>query len=96
MKIDLNKPFLGLDGKQIESEGKKFTVGQRLAIALSNDTESDGLKYYIWATDLYKGKSFDIDEVDGEALKKFVSTCRMLTAIEKGQITKLLTGNKSD
>ena len=91
MKIDLNKPFLALSGKQIEIEGEKFTVGQRLAIALANDTQSDGLKYYIWATDLYKGKSFDLDPVDGKALKDFVSTCRMLTAIEKGQISKLLS-----
>ena len=44
MKIDLNKPFLALSGKQIEIEGEKFTVGQRLAIALANDTQHDGLK----------------------------------------------------
>jgi len=87
MKINLNKPFLDLDGRQIE----KLTVANRLAVALANSTEGDGLKYYMWAVDLYKGRSFEVDEVDGEALKEFVKRNATLTAMEKGQILKLLT-----
>lgn len=82
MKLQLNKQFLGLDGKPLEGQ----TIGQFLAQALASASKGDALKYWDWATKLHAGKELSLDISDSETLKAFVKENEGFTALAKAQL----------
>ena len=86
MELQLNKQFLGLDGKPMEGQ----TVGQFLAQALASASKGDSLKYWGWATKLYAGEALTLDASDAETMKSFVRENEGLTALAKAQILEEL------
>lgn len=86
MKIDMNKPLLDLDGKQIENE----TIGKNIARALMASNEGDALKQLDWSLKLYNGETIDLDTSDQETMKKAIQDSKMITNLVKGQALQLL------
>lgn len=82
IKLDLNKPLLNLEQKQIDDA----TIGRVLATNLANSNEGDPVKWMIWATLLYKGSPIEIDKSDFEKLRRFVENHRQLTNLAKAAI----------
>ena len=82
MKINLNKPFNGLDGKQIEN----LMLGKILANHLASANKGDAVKMIDWAMKLYNGKELDLDKSDIKTMTEFVEKSEAINNICKAQI----------
>ena len=85
--IDLNKPIVGLDGKEIEESNLGKIVSQMLVTA----TKGDALKFWSWANKLYAGETLDLDPSDKEVLKNFIKDHEQLTILTKAQVLECLS-----
>lgn len=83
MKINLNKPILALDGKEIEGSNLGQLLSQMLASA---STKENAVKMYYWAQKFYAGEEIDLDPTDLAILKSFVESNEQLTVLAKAQI----------
>ena len=77
----MNKPILGLDGKEIAESN----VGQLIAQVLVQGTKGDALKFWHWAQKLYSGEELDLDPTDSETLKNLIKDSETLTILAKAQ-----------
>lgn len=83
MKINLNKPILALDGKEIEGSNLGQLLSQML---VSASTKENAVKMYYWAQKFYAGEEIDLDPTDLAILKSFVESNEQLTVLAKAQI----------
>lgn len=81
MKIDMNKPILGLDGKELPESN----IGQLIAQILVQGSKGDALKFWHWAQKLYKGEELDLDPTDSETLRNAIKDSETLTILAKAQ-----------
>jgi hypothetical protein len=81
MKINMDKPILGLDGKEIEGTH----LGKIIAQTLASASKGDALKFFTWAQKLYSGETLDLDPSDTETLKTFIKEAESLTILTKAQ-----------
>jgi len=87
MKVNLNHPILGLDGKEIEGKYLGELLSQMLASA---STKENAVKMYYWATKLYGKEEIDLDPSDLSILKTFVESNEHMTVLAKAQILEKL------
>jgi hypothetical protein len=85
MKLDFNFDLLGLDDQPIEGAN----AGKLVAQALVTSTKGNALKLWEWALALNKGQVIDLDSVDQETLKSFISDSETFTILAKAQLLKL-------
>jgi hypothetical protein len=81
MKINMNMPILGLDGKELE----ETNIGKLIAQMLVQTNKGDALKFWHWAQKLYAGKELDLDPSDSETLKNFIKDNEQMTILSKAQ-----------
>lgn len=81
MKINMNMPILGLDGKELPESN----IGKLVAQILAGSSKGDALKYFHWAQKLYSGEALDLDPSDAELLKNFIKDSEQLTILAKAQ-----------
>lgn len=81
-KIDLNKPILDLDGKEIEGSNLGKLVAQMLVTA----SRGDALKFMAWALKLHNGETLELDPSDKETLRNFIKDHEQLTILSKAQM----------
>ena len=87
MKIDMNIPLCGLDGKQIDDK----TIGQAVASLLVSEGKSkDPLKLLEWAEKLYKGEVIDLDTSDQETFKELIRGNELMSDLTKGRALMIL------
>ena len=77
----MNKPVLGLDGKEIDGSH----LGKIIAQTLAATTKGDALKLFTWAQKLYSSEELDLDPSDTETLKNFIKESESLTILTKAQ-----------
>lgn len=85
MKLNLNFNLKDLQGQEIQDAN----AGKAIASALAQESKGDALKFWDWATKLYKGIELDLDASDAETLKNFVKNNESLTILLKGQVLPL-------
>lgn len=81
MKINMNVPILGLDGKELPESN----VGKLVAQVLVQSSKGDALKFWHWAQKLYTGEPLELDPSDAETLKNFIKENDTLTILSKAQ-----------
>lgn len=96
MKIDLKVYLKDLDGKDAivpidgEKTGKMF-LSQLLANQLCGPSaEIEPVKAYDWAVKLWNDGFIDVDKSDLKNLENFITKCKTLTVLGKGQLLKIL------
>lgn len=82
MKLDLNKPIIGLDRKPMENSN----IGRELAPALAFAKTGDALKLSGWADKLYNGEEIELDKSDLIVLEKFIKEHPGITNLLESQI----------
>ena len=87
MKINMNFPIIGLDGKELPDSN----IGKLVAQMLVQSSKGDALKYWHWAQKLYNGEELDLDPSDTETLKKFIAEHEQLTILSKAQAIACFT-----
>ena len=85
--INLNKDFLGLDGKAVEGQDN---LAKLLGNIMGNSTQGDALKYYAWALELYKTGILKVDDVDCDTIYNLIKDHATVSVILKGQILALI------
>lgn len=70
IKINFNKPLIGLDGKVIPDSN----IGQTIATLLSQSPKGDSAKYMDWARKLYPGETIELDRSDKRVLYDFIKS----------------------
>lgn len=90
MQLLLDKPLIGLDGKEIDDSH----MGKILANALVNKEGSDDIKYFDWALKLYNNEKIELDDSDYNKLYKEIENDKRLTRIVKAQILKEMDRQK--
>lgn len=68
MKINLNVPFVDLEGQEVADSN----MGKTLANALANSDKGDAIKFWETAIKLQKGEVIDFDTSDQNAIKDFI------------------------
>lgn len=86
MKVNLNKNFLDLEGKEIAGNN----MGKLVANILSQSTKGDSLKFWDWAIKLNAGKELDLDPSDYQTLKAFIENSETMFVQAKAQILAVL------
>lgn len=86
MKINLNKNFVNLDGKEIENNN----IGKLVAELLAQSTKGNCLKFWDWAIKLNSGKGLDLDPSDAQTFKSFIENSENLVVLAKAQILSLI------
>jgi hypothetical protein len=86
MKLDFNKPFIGLDGNAVPDHP---TLGKLLGNAIAAQGKGDVLKLFSWAMDLYQGKAIDLDKSDQKTLQDFITNDQTITILGKGQLLQV-------
>ena len=82
MKLDFNFDLVGLDDLAINGAN----AGKLLAQTLVSSSKGNALKMWEWALALNKGEVIDLDSVDQETLKSFVSDSESFTILAKAQL----------
>lgn len=88
--LNFNFNILDLDGKIIEAAVR--TVANHLV----TKTEGDAIKYYDWATKIYKLESISVDAADYKTLYDSINLSPTMNIIAKGPILKYLNSVKED
>lgn len=91
MKLDLNKPFLQLDGTEFPD---KPTLGKNLSNILVSGTKEDALKFYDWAVKLHKGEPIDVDKSDLKKIREFVENHETMIILMKAQVLNIIDSIK--
>lgn len=87
IRIDLNFPLKGLDGKELEGQNANINASMLLGNQIASTNKSaDILKWMGWAQSLYNLKPIDVSEHERDEIKKFVSESQTLTILAKHQI----------
>lgn len=81
MKINMNLPLVGLDGKEIP----ETNMGKLVAQVLSETSKGDAIKLWFWAQKLYSGEALELDPTDTSALKNLIAESERLTILSKAQ-----------
>ncbi len=85
-KIDLNFPFLGLDGKEIPDTN----AGKFLGNALAHNNKGDAVKQFGIATRLYTGEPIELDKSDIDMIIEFVKSSDGFSNLSEAQILAVL------
>jgi len=86
IKLNLNIPFVDLDGKQIGKE----TLGVDLAKTLVGGSKGEALKFYDWAVALHKGQEISVDNADIKKISEFIEQDTNMTVLLKAQLLKAI------
>ena len=78
MKVDFNKPLIGLDDEPIPD----FNLGKNIANLLAQNTKGDCIKFTDWARKIYKGEVLDLDNADQITLKEFIKSLEISNIFE--------------
>lgn len=81
MKLDFNKPILGLDDQPIESQN----LGKLIANMITATPKGDAMKLYDWGRKLYKGEVLDLDRADQQTLKGLIENSETIFVLAKAQ-----------
>lgn len=84
-KLNLDKPFLGLDGKEV---GVK--LNELLANSLGQSSEREPIKFFDWAVKLYNEGFIEVDNADLELITKFIKDNAQLTTMAKGRLLEAM------
>lgn len=88
--INLNFSINNLEDVAVGNAGK-IIAGQ-----LVSCTKEDALKFYDWATALYKEKEIKVDASDFTKIKDFIINSEVLTILTKAQVLKYLNSVEED
>jgi hypothetical protein len=75
MKLNFDKPFIGLDEKEIPESNQGKTLAGALSASM-DAKDGDVLKYWEWALKVNKGEVIDLDKADQKKLKDFIDKCQ--------------------
>jgi hypothetical protein len=89
MKLNLAKPFLGLDSQPL-STAADTPMGKLLANALAQSSTGPAIKFFDWALNLHAGKTIEIDDADKATLISFVETNPNMNNLVKSQLLREL------
>ena len=110
MKLDLNFAFKGIDGKELPLTGKQAVgnadgvqelvdkdievnhAGKLLSIALWNS--SNGIKFHLWAEQLYKKQPIEVDQVDIDILLGWIDAYNVNPKPTDFIVSDLVVGKK--
>lgn len=81
MKLDFNKPVLGLDDQPIADAN----LGKILANVLTSATKGDPIKLYDWGRKLFQGEILDLDRADQDLLKGLIKDAEQISILVKAQ-----------
>lgn len=90
MKLNLDKPFTGLDGELIEDSN----LGKTLADFLAKLSKGDAVKYLEWAIALHNKKPIEVDKSDYDTLISEIKRTELLQNLVKGQFLNELRDQK--
>ncbi len=94
MKIDFNKPFCDLDGKQVGD----LTICKELARYFAADTHKESgfspLDAYDIALKINKGEVIDLKKGEQDKFKVWVEKSGALNVLFKGQILEIIGNSK--
>lgn len=90
VKLNFNVPILGLDGQVAKEDGKEIPLGKILGNQLVAGTKGDALKYYDWATKMYKGEEITVDKSDANKIKEFIQNSETITILAKAPLIDLI------
>lgn len=83
-KVNLKFPLINLDGTQIGDAGK--VVAQFMVI----ENQGDAVKMYNQAVVFHQGGTIEVTEEELLELTQWISNCKALTVLVKGQILNYL------
>ena len=91
IKLNLNKPFLLINGEQLKYQdtGKKETIAGKLAGVLAGSVNKDEIKRmknFNWASALMNDGKLEIDEPDLKTIRETISSSQFITDWEAGSI----------
>lgn len=92
MKLDFNKPVLGLDDQPIEGAH----LGKLIANIMAASSKGDAIKQYDMARKLYKGEVLDLDRADQKTLKDIITESDAITNLTKAQALEVFDKDKSE
>ena len=89
IKINLNIPFMTLDGKPGKmNKNETMKLSKLAGPALGNGKTKNYLKHTDWALDLYKGLELLLDEPDKDELIEFIEINEGLNDLMRSQIVR--------
>lgn len=86
MKVNLNKQFKSLSGK--EFEGEEGNMGKVLAAALTASNKGNSIKLYAWSLKWFNKEEVEMDDTDFAVLKGLVENSETLNVLCKAQLLK--------
>lgn len=87
MKIQFNKAFKDLEDNEVYEGGQTLYLHKTLAPVMAAQPEGvDVIKFFDWSRAIYKGEEIDLDRKDQETLKTFITNCKQLSVLSKGQL----------
>jgi hypothetical protein len=89
MKLNLDKMFKNLDGKDFEGDHNHMAKFLANALALER-SDIPVIKAYDFALKLQKSGELEVDNSDLQALKKFVENCNGAVPFSKAQLLNVL------
>lgn len=92
MKIELNKKFKDLSGKEVGGDLMNSIVANTLVQGKSDST----IKVYDMATTIFKDGIIELDSTDFDLLFKTIEDSEGLTTMGKAQILKELKSQKKE
>lgn len=95
VKIDLNIPFVNLDGKH-STDNESSTLGKIAGSTMAVAQEVDALKFFTWAQKFYNGQSIEVDESDFNSIQRFFESHKSLFVVAKAQILRALIDCKTE
>lgn len=82
--IDLNLPFVGLDGKPVANSHRGELLASHMANARLNGHLS--IKFWTWARTLFAHQSIAVDEADSQLLRQWIEANGDIPVQAKAQL----------
>lgn len=91
MKIKARQSLKDIRGKDIEPEGKVFTVGDAIANILLSSKEGGKMKMYLLAQNFVTKDVVEVDEADKVIIIKAIEGSNDYTNLITGQLLLILS-----
>jgi hypothetical protein len=84
MKVNLNKQFKSLDGKEFPTDDSN--MGKVLASALSSSNKGNSIKLFDWSMKWFNKQEVEMDDTDFDVLKGLVESAENMNVLCKAQL----------
>lgn len=88
IKINLNKPFLNIDGEVLKNGETDSNMGKSVGNYLAQTNKGNAIKLFALAIDFHKTGEVEVDEADFKTIRDMVETNDGFANLAKAQVLK--------